>query len=64
MSARSLLPIFCNGLQIIYLFIYLFIYSTSPGKITRMTCIQYKYKSMQVGTPQQLKPITVGPFNI
>jgi hypothetical protein len=25
--------------------IYLFIYSTSPGKITRMTCIQYTYRS-------------------
>jgi hypothetical protein len=25
--------------------VYLFIYLTSPGKITRMTCIQYKYKN-------------------
>jgi hypothetical protein len=31
-----------------YLSIYLFIYSTSPGKITRMTCIQYKYNIIQV----------------
>jgi hypothetical protein len=30
-----------SGSYIIYLFIYL----TSPGKITRMTCIQYKYKN-------------------
>ena len=52
----------------IYLFSYLFIYLFNFAKqnYTNDMHIQYKYNIIQVtnaGIPQQLKPITVDPFN-
>jgi hypothetical protein len=42
--------------------LFLFIHSTSPGKITRMTCIQYKYNIIQVtngGDTTTVEPVTL-----